>query len=143
MRLGIVTAIDRKKARVRVRFEDQDDTTSHELSVMQNNTFRTKSYWLPVVDEQVICLFLNNGQETGIVIGSLYSEQDKPVPEIADEGKHRDGIWFEDGTYVKYESDTQTLVVHAAKDIKITAANNISITATNDVEVYDKRGKIL
>lgn len=139
VRIGIVTAIDRKKARVRVNFEEHDDTTSHELAVMQKNTLNHKSYWLPEVDEQVVCLFLNNGQETGIVIGTLYAEDDaaahKPVPEISDESKKRHGIWFEGGSHVKYEHDTQTLVVHSAKNIMITAADTISIV--------DKRGKLV
>lgn len=139
VRLGVVTAIDRKKARARVRFEEQDDTTSHELAVMQKNTFKSKSYWMPDVDEQVICLFLNNGQETGVIIGSIYSEDEealhKPVPEISDDGKHRNGTWLEDGSFVKYEHDTQTLVVSGIKNIVITAADTVSIS--------DKRGALL
>lgn len=108
-------------------FEDCDESVSYDLSVVVKHTFKSKSYWLPDVGETVLCMFLPNGEETGFILGSVYSEKDKPVPEISDENKDRDGIWFEDGSLIKYESDTNTLVLDIKGEINIKATGNVNI----------------
>lgn len=128
LKIGKVSAIDKKRCRARVVFEDRDDWVSDWLQVMQKNTMRSKFYWLPDIGELVIVAYLANGQETGIIMGSIYSEEDKPVPEIFDEEKDRDGIWFEDGTFVKYEHETQTLHVNSTRNINIHADGIVTIT---------------
>lgn len=135
LRYGKVTAVDRKKCLARVLFEDRDDTVSNWLPVMQKNTMNHKFYWLPDVDEIAVCLFLSNGEESGLIIGTVYSDVDKPVTEISDEDKERHGVWFKDGTFIKYEHDTQTLVINGAK--------NISIIATDTISIRDKRGELV
>ena len=133
MRIGVVSSVDLKKCTARVVFEDRSDVVSPDFPVMQKNTMNCKHYWMPHVGETVVCLYFSNGQESGIIIGSVYSDVDNPVPEISDEGKDRDGVWFEDGTIIKYEPDTKTLVVDCVGEINITAKRPINILAESDV----------
>lgn len=127
VRYGKVTAVDRKKCLARVLFEDRDNQVSPWLPVMQKNTMNHKFYWLPDIDEIAVCLFLSNGEENGLIIGTVYSDIDKPVHEISDEDKERHGVWFKDGTFIKYEHDTKKLEIECAGEIHIRANGNIYI----------------
>lgn len=117
VRLGVVSSVDLKKGTARVVFEDRSDVVSPELAVMQKNTMNSKFYWMPDVNETVVCLYLANGQETGIIIGSVYSDADKPVPEISEEGKKRLGIWIDDNNYIKWVEEERRFVVKTENPI--------------------------
>lgn len=122
VRLGVVSSIDRKKATAKVYFPDRDDSVSHDLQVIQKNTLNKKFYWMPEVDEIVVCLFLSNGQETGIIIGTLYAEDDasahKPVPEISEDGKERLGIWIDGNNYIKWIAEERKFEVKTENPIE-------------------------
>ena len=118
VRYGTITAVDRKKCMARVLFEDRDDTVSPWLPVMQKNTLHHKFYWMPDIEETAVCLFLSNGQENGLIIGTIYSDVDKPVPEIAEEGKDRIGIWIDSNNYVKWIEEERTLEVKTEKPVR-------------------------
>lgn len=135
VRYGKVSFVDYKKGTARVVFEDRDDSVSPELPVMQKNTLNNKFYWMPEVDETAICLYLANGQETGVIIGTIYSEVDRPPTE-----KKEDGVWFEDGTFVKYEHETKTLSINCAGKIEIHADEEITITSNRTVTTIDSTG---
>lgn len=117
VRVGVVSSVDLKKGTARVVFEDRDDAVSPELSVMQRNTMNSKSYWMPDVNEMVVCFFLPNGQETGFISGSYYSDADRPVPEISDEGKKRWGIWVDENNYIKWVEEERRFVVKTENPI--------------------------
>ena len=131
MRYGKVSSVDLKKCTARVVFEDRSDAVSPELPVMQKNTMNSKFYWMPEVGETAVCLYLSNGQESGLIIGTIYSDADMPVPEISDEGKERYGMWFKDGTYIKYEPDTHSLEIEVQGAINIKAAGDVTINGKN------------
>lgn len=129
VKTGRVSSINREKATARVYFEDLD-VVSNDLKVVPFQTMKTKSYWMPSIDEMVVCLFAD-GPETGFVIGSPYSEIDKPPAEVKD--KDCVGVWFEDGTVIKYELDTKTLTLDCAGEINILAKQPINIKAESDM----------
>lgn len=131
VKIGVVSSINREKATARVHFEDCDDAVSDELSVIPFRTMKTKHYWMPCVGEMVICLFAANGPETGFIIGSAYSEADTPPEDVGE--KDCVGIWFEDGTIIKYELETNTLVLDCVGEINIVAKQPITIKAESDV----------
>lgn len=118
IRVGVVSSIDRKKSTVRVYFEDREEAVSHDLKVIVPQTMKTKYYYMPDVDETVICGFLASGQETGFILGSVYSEIDKPVPEISDDGKTRVGIWIDNDNYIKWVEEDRKFVVKTEKPIE-------------------------
>lgn len=117
MRIGVVSSVDLKKCTARVYFEDKDDVVSAPLLVMQNNTMNSKSYWMPDIHESVICLFFSTGQESGIIIGSVYSEVDQPPPDVL-QGNDRRGIWIDGFNYVKWIEEEGRFVVRTEKPIK-------------------------
>ncbi|MER1986572.1 MAG: phage baseplate assembly protein V [Solibacillus sp.] len=117
VRIGIVSSVNLKAGTARVFFPDRDESVSPELYVIQTNTLKQKSYWMPDVDEQVVCLFLSTGQETGFIVGSYYSEADAPVPEISQAGQKRCGLWIDEGNFIKWVEEERKFVVKSENPI--------------------------
>ena len=117
IRTGKVTSVNPQNCTVRVTFEDRDESVSPDLQVVMKNTLNKKYYWMPEVDEIALCLFLPNGEETGYVIGTVYSDVDKPVPEIADEGKERVGIWIDQNNFIKWVEEERRFVVQTENPV--------------------------
>lgn len=126
LRKGIVSSVNREKCTVRVMFPDWDEKVSFDLPVMQKNTLNTKYYWLPEVDEQVICGFFANGAQEGVVLGAIYSDADKVPTEflVSDDC---DGVLFSDGTIIRYDTKNHKLTIDVRGEIEITAEQNILI----------------
>lgn len=97
LKIAIVTNIDEKTARARVKFA-QDDLTSYWLSVLQVKTHKDKFYFMPDIGEHVACLMDENLEE-GVILGAIYSKQDE-VPVIS---KDKFKICFKDGTEIEYD----------------------------------------
>jgi len=124
IRKGLVSSVNRKNCTVRVYFPDWDEKVSDELPVMQKNTLNTKYYWMPEVDEQVICAFFANGTEEGVVLGAIYSEVDK-VPSEFLVSDDCDGVLFSDGTLIRYDATNHILLIDVKGEIEIKADKNI------------------
>lgn len=62
-RVGTVSSIDATNYRARVYFTDLDDSVS-ELSIIDNGT-----NWLPEVDDEVLCIFIDGTEGTGFILG--------------------------------------------------------------------------
>lgn len=126
IRVGIVSSTDDAGPTVRVKFTDRDDVVSYDLSVLMKNTKKNKDYWIPEVNEQVLCLFLPNGIEQGFVLGSLYSKETLPPASSKDKRK----TLFEDGTSVEYDRATHTLTVDVPA-----SGGNVIVNAHTSVTV--------
>jgi phage baseplate assembly protein V len=124
LRLGIVSSIDEKRCTAKVYFEDRDDTVSYDLKIVVPQTMKNKFYYLPNIGETVLCCFLQNGHETGFILGSVYSEVDKPPFE----DEKIKGVQFEDGTVIKYDIKTSTLTIDCKNAINIIAPGNVNVT---------------
>lgn len=81
IKVGKVSSIEGTSARV--VFPDSDDVVSDLLPVLQHGARRIKGRWIPEVGEQVVCVFLPIGIETGFIIGSFYSSA-QPAPDVDD-----------------------------------------------------------
>ena len=44
-------------------------------------------------------------------------------------------MWFADGTIIKYESDTSTLVIDAVREINVKAAGPINVKSTGPINI--------
>lgn len=119
VRVGVVSSTDSKNATARVYFEDRDDVVSFDLPVITKGTMETKDYWMPVVNEQVVCLFLANDPSTGFIVGSPYSESDKPISAIHDAGMNKRGIYIDAENYIEWDADHKEFVISASKPIRI------------------------
>lgn len=127
IRVGLVSSVYSERATVRVMFSDKDDggtpLISKELSVLNRGSKSRKDYWLPDVDEQVVCLFLPNsngrGVSEGFVLGTCFSNPDAPQSASVDIRR----VDFGDGSYVEHDRKTGNLTIHATGNITITGAN--------------------
>lgn len=76
VRVGEVVGRDAKKMRVRVQFQDSDGLISYWYQILTPRAHTDKFYWLPDLQEMVICLCLPFGREQGFVLGSAYNGKD-------------------------------------------------------------------
>lgn len=122
VRVGRVSS--RGTGTVRVVFGDRQNMVSYDLSVIVQQSQDNKDWWMPDVGEQVVCLFLPNGNAQGFVLGSFYSDVD--MPPVSDPNKRH--IRFEDGTSVEYDRSTHTMTIECQGPVNITAAGNVRVT---------------
>jgi phage baseplate assembly protein V len=126
-KMGRVTECNAAKATVRVVFADYGDLASFSLPVLQHKTLSDKSYWMPDVDEFVVCL-LDEHAEAGVVIGAIYSAAD--APPIANLDKVH--IRFKDGTEIEYDRAAHKLLVSleaAGADVELSTTRNVTVTS--------------
>ncbi len=127
IRVGTVSSVNAAAGSVRVAFAAQDDMVTYELPVITRGSKNNKDYWLPDVDEQVLCLFLPNtsgrGVCDGFVLGTFYSSVDAPVENSGD--VH--AVKYGDGTIIKHDRSTGKLTINATGDIDIIAGGNVTI----------------
>lgn len=127
IRVGTVSSVNAAAGTVRVAFAAQDDMVTYELPVITRSSKNNKDYWLPDVDEQVLCLFLPNtsgrGVCEGFVLGTFYSSVDAPVENSGD--VH--AVKYGDGTIIKHDRSTGKLTINATGDIDIIAGGKITI----------------
>jgi len=132
----VVKAIP-EEGKVRVRFSESDDGTgkkfvSHALPVIFPKTLEDKYYVMPDIGEQVLCLFLATGLEQGFVVGSFYSNEDRPPVEDPEKLHVR----FKDGSIIEYDRKEKKLTMNLAGDMEAAVAEGIKIEA--DVEITGK-----
>lgn len=127
IRVGTVSSVNAAAGTVRVAFAAQDDMVTYELPVITRGSKNNKDYWLPDVDEQVLCLFLPNtsgrGVCDGFVLGTFYSSVDAPVENSGD--VH--AVKYGDGTIIKHDRSTGKLTINATGDIDIIAGGKVII----------------
>ncbi|MGI6436414.1 MAG: phage baseplate assembly protein V [Syntrophomonadaceae bacterium] len=128
IRVGRVSSINPATGTARVAFEHQG-LVSNDLQVLVPQTLKNKDYFMPDIGEHVVCLFLPTGNQEGFILGSIYSNHDKPA--VTDINKRQ--VKFFDGTRIEYDRSSHTLTVYAVGAVNIAAAGNVNITG--DVNV--------
>lgn len=115
IRVGEVSSINPEKCTARVKFEDNDDLVSDELLIVTRGSLYNKDYWMPDINEQVICLFLPIGVAQGFILASYYSDVDKPAENDPDVTSRV----FKDGSKLSFNRRTSELLVDIVKEINI------------------------
>lgn len=127
IRIGRVSSIDVSTNTARVAFSDKDDLVSGNLMIVNRGSMADKDYWMPDIDEQVLCLMMPNksgqGLNEGFILGSFFSTEDGPQERSADVR----AIKFGDGTVIKHDRSTGNLTINATGDISIIAAGTLTI----------------
>jgi phage baseplate assembly protein gpV len=150
---GLVVAQDTTNCRVRVKFADLDNATSYWLPVVQKSTQDNKSWWLPDLGEQVVCL-MDAEYEDGVVLGSVYSTVDAPDSGL---NSNFDRVRFSDNTLIEYRRDTHLhaalysdgalitydAAVHALTVGLLTSGANLTITANGTEILINGSGAIV
>ena len=117
--IGIVSQYGETPGTVIVTRPDQDNRTTAELFVLSRCTKETKDYWMPDINEAVMCILLPNasgkGPGEGFVIGAHYSEVDAP----AETDTSVRSIRYKDGSYIV--NDNGAIEIHASKSLTLTA----------------------
>lgn len=127
IRIGRVSSIDVNANTARVAFSDKDDLVSGNLMIVNRGSMVDKDYWIPDIDEQVLCLMMPNksgqGLNEGFILGSFFSAEDVPQERSADVR----AIKFGDGTVIKHDRKSGSLTVNATGDIDISAGGSVTI----------------
>jgi phage baseplate assembly protein gpV len=105
IRVGVVDTVDRTKCRVTVTFPGGFKSAG--LPVMVKQSVENRDFWMPAVDEQVLCVFLPTGTEAGFVLGSFYSDEDA-IPEGA-EAEGMRVVEFADGARFEFSTEESKL----------------------------------
>ena len=107
IKIGEVSSIDPAKCTARVVFDDEDSIVSYDLPVLQRNTLKNHDFAMPDIGEDTIVLFFGEGQEDGVIIGSIYAGEVTP-PESTE---NRRTVVFDDDTRVCYDRQEHKLTV--------------------------------
>lgn len=129
MKFGIVTERNPDNCKVRVRFTE-NNIVSGWLFVLVSTSKDNKHFYLPDVNEQVVCM-MDANLETGVVLGAIYSKVDT-VP--AGVGEDVEAMVFSDGTVVKYDRGAHRLTIDCAGDITVTC-QNADVTASDGATI--------
>ena len=119
-RIGKVSSVNGANCTVRVTFPDTDNLVSAELPLIVIGSYKTKGYWVPEVNTQVLCCFLpiisGVGLNKGFVLGGFYSVEDPPEETDPDVRC----IKFPDGSFFRFDGKG-TIHIHADKHLVLTA----------------------
>lgn len=83
IRRGIVVERDPKKKRVKVLFEDEDDTVTQWIDVLSRSSTGVRVYQMPGANDEVWCGMDAKG-EAGCILGSRYNGKDAPPADSND-----------------------------------------------------------
>ncbi len=103
VKIGKVSSVDEKKGTARVLFEDRQNCVSGDLFVIMPFTLSGQVYYMPVVNERVVCIFDECG--TGFIVGSFYSDNRLPIQG----DKNMSYMDFNDGTILRYDRGEKRL----------------------------------
>jgi phage baseplate assembly protein V len=107
IKTGRVSSVYPDRCTAKVVFSDRDDLVSGELQVVQTGSQDNKSYWMPTVGEQVVCLFPPNGKGDGFILGTLYNDEDQPAVQSI----NKRTIRFQDGAVMEYDTEQHRLTL--------------------------------
>ena len=138
VKVGIVESFNEDNGTARVVFEDAN-LKSYDLPIMVKQTKDNKDYWVPDIDEPVICIFLPTGIESGFILGAYYNQKDKPP--VIDQNKRT--VKFKDGTVIEYDRKQHKLTADVKGDIDIKATGKVDMIVNGDISLQSGANIIL
>lgn len=116
IRVGKVSSINEKECTARVLFMDKDELVTFDLPIIVPKTLKDKYYYMPDVDEHVLCLFLPNSIQQGFIIGAFYTEKYKDKIPFSDDEKQgardKTKVKFFDECWFQYDRKEHIRDVH-------------------------------
>ncbi len=125
IKIGKISSINPKTCTAKVIFEDEQNIVTKDLPIMVPFTLADKAYYMPKVNERVLCVFTNNSRSQGFILGSFYAQNREPT--IQDSNVVY--IQFEDGTSIKYDKNTKALDIDCVGEVTISAKEKITFKA--------------
>ena len=125
VRVGLVSSTNPEKNTVRVVFEDKENLVSSDLRILHLGGAGNKFFWMPDVNDEVVCLFPTNDENytDGFVIGCLFNEKQKPNAKSQDVTR----LDFKDGTSLEYDRKSHAMKINCKGSLEITCAKNITL----------------
>lgn len=121
IRTGVVVETDLDAGRCRVQ---TGGIITDWLQWLTRRAGRSRTWWAPSVDEQVLILAVGGELDTAFVLPGIYSD-DHPAPSASADALHID---FPDGAVIEYEPETSALTVSGIKTADVTASDSITAT---------------
>ncbi len=121
IRTGVVVETDLDAGRCRVQ---TGGIVTDWLQWLTHRAGRSRTWWAPSVDEQVLILAVGGELDTAFVLPGIYSD-DHPAPSASADALHID---FPDGAVIEYEPETGALTVSGIKTADVTASDSIIAT---------------
>jgi len=121
IRIGVVVEVDTVNALCRVQ---SGGNTTDWLHWLTSRAGKSRTWWAPSVDEQVLLLALGGEMDTAFVLPGIYSD-DNPPPSASADAYH---VSFPDGAVIEYEPKTGALTVSGIKTANVTASESAVVT---------------
>ncbi|MDN4386673.1 phage baseplate assembly protein V [Citrobacter portucalensis] len=121
IRTGTILEVDLKRGLCRVQTGELQTTW---LNWLTTRAGRSRTWWAPSVDEQVLLLSIGGDLTTAFVLPGIFSD-DHPAPSASADALH---ITFPDGAVIEYEPQTSALSVSGIKTASVTASESITAT---------------
>ena len=90
--IGNVSSTIPEEGKAVVTRLDREGVVTAPLSVLNRGAASAKDYWMPAIDDQVLCIMLPNragrGFSDGFIIGTFFSQAD-PIPGGSGDGNKR------------------------------------------------------
>lgn len=131
IKVGEVSSVDTAKGTARVVFDDEEGIVSNDLQVLQRNTIENQGLWLPDVGEDVVCLFIPNGEEDGFIIGSFYSDEIEPPKD----GATKRYVVFKDEAEFVYDWESHELTAKIGNTKFKATQDSVEIESSNEIKV--------
>lgn len=121
IRTGTILEVDLTRGLCRVQTGELQTTW---LNWLTTRAGRSRTWWAPSVDEQVLLLSIGGDLTTAFVLPGIFSD-DHPAPSASADALH---ITFPDGAVIEYEPQTSALSVIGIKTASVTASESITAT---------------
>lgn len=131
IRIGKVSSINYPAGKVRVVFPDKNNIVTSELPLL------SFEYYMPAVNDVVICLFLGNGVSQGFCLGKYYNSTVIPR-ESGSNIYYKD--FFSEG-FMKYDKNSKTLTFKASNivvegDLKVEGNLEVAGSITTNESIF-------
>lgn len=121
IRTGIVTDVNLDEGLCRIQTGGMQTTWLNWLTCRAG---RSRVWWAPSVDEQVLLLAIGGELDTAFVLPGIFSD-DHPAPSASPDSIH---VALPDGAVIEYEPEIGALTVSGFKTADITASDSITAT---------------
>ncbi len=121
VRKGVVSSVNPANGTARVIFQEKDNDISAEYHLLNRGSGKLKDYWIPDINDQVVCLCEANDKNfsSGWILGSWFS--DEAAPQVQNAEIRR--VDFGDGSFIEYNRESHSMTINCTGDIYIKGAN--------------------
>ncbi|MBM7580002.1 phage baseplate assembly protein V [Jeotgalibacillus terrae] len=120
--VGRVSSVFPERGTAKVYFKDKD-VVSRELPIVNRGSRNTKDFWMPSVDENVLCGFLDNTSRAGFILGSYFNELNESVSSTVNKRR----IEFPDESVIEYDFTSNTFLLDIKGNVQIKATGNVTV----------------